>query len=249
MNRGDRLVFSNGILILSVLAGLLIYIFDAELNKLIQLYLVGVFISFTLSQTGMVMHWRKVREPGWRRSSIINGVGATMTAIVLVVVVATKFLEGAWIVITAIPILMYMMYSIHTHYTEVGRSSPIPTRLPKDKRAGHQNVVILVHKVDAATARAVGYVRSIRPATMRAVALDGSVRAAWQRLAPEIPLDIVGTTQGDAPRPGQGLPEGAAATICPRTTSSRSSSRRSSAAGAPGRSSGAPGCTGSRRRS
>jgi amino acid transporter len=196
MNRGDRLVFSNGILILSVLAGLLIYIFDAELNKLIQLYLVGVFISFTLSQTGMVMHWRKVQEPGWRRSSIINGIGATMTAIVLVVVIATKFLEGAWVVITAIPILMYMMYSIHSHYNEVRTKLADPSRLPKDKRAGHQNVVILVHKVDAATARAVGYVRSVRPATMRAVALDGSVGAAWQRLAPEIPLDVLGTSKG-----------------------------------------------------
>ncbi|MGH2755163.1 MAG: APC family permease [Actinomycetota bacterium] len=191
MNRGDRLVFSNGILILSVLAGLLIFIFDAELNSLIQLYLVGVFISFTLSQSGMVMHWRKFREPGWRRSAAINGFGASLTAIVLGVVVATKFLEGAWIVISAIPILMYLMYSIHTHYSEVRTKLDDPTRLPVDKRAGHQNVIIFVHKVDAATARAVGYVRSIRPSSMRAVALEGDSSATWKRLAPEIPLDII----------------------------------------------------------
>jgi amino acid transporter len=193
INRGDRLVFSNGILILSLLASLLIVVFTADLNKLIQLYLVGVFISFTLSQAGMVVHWRKTHEPGWQRSTVINAVGACMTAVVLVVVIMTKFIEGAWIVITGIPILMYLMHSIHHHYSEVRTKLADPSRLPTDKRAGHQNVVIFVHKVDAATARAVGYVRSLRPSTANAIALDGTVSAAWRRLAPEIPLEILGS--------------------------------------------------------
>jgi len=91
MNRGDRLVFSNGILILAILASILIVVFDADLNSLIQLYLVGVFISFTLSQSGMVVHWRRTRGPGWRRRLYINGFGASVTGLVFLVVVTTKF--------------------------------------------------------------------------------------------------------------------------------------------------------------
>ncbi len=191
MNRGDRLVFSNGILILSFLAGLLIWVFGADLNRLIQLYLVGVFISFTLSQGGMVMRWRKLKEPGWRRSLSINAVGMTTTAIVLVVVVLTKFTEGAWIVLTAIPILMYGMFSIHRHYTWVKEQLAHPERIPTDRRPGQQNLVILAHKVDAAAARAVGYARSVRPGSMTAIALDSGVAAGWKRLAPDIPLVIL----------------------------------------------------------
>ncbi len=100
-NRGDRLVFSNGILVVSVLAGLLIVAFGAQVSRLIQLYVVGVFTSFTLSQTGMVRHWLRSREKGWQRSVVFNAVGATATGVVLVVVIFAKFTHGAWIVIVA----------------------------------------------------------------------------------------------------------------------------------------------------
>jgi hypothetical protein len=96
---GDRLVFSNGVIILTLLASLLIVVFKADLNRLIQLYLVGMFGSFTLSQAGMVMYWRRTKEPGWRRSTAINGFGATLTGTVLLVVVQSKFLDGAYIVV------------------------------------------------------------------------------------------------------------------------------------------------------
>ena len=190
MNRGDRLVFSNGVVILSVLAGVLIVVFKADLNRLIQLYLVGVFVSFTLSQLGMVVHWRRSREKGWRRSTVINGVGALMTAVVLCVVIATKFTEGAWIVICAIPLLMLTMKAVHKHYTAVANELAHPERLPVDRRAGDQNMVILVTNMDTAAATAVGYVRSVRPKTATAVTFDPHLGATWRRFAPDIPISI-----------------------------------------------------------
>ena len=118
VNRGDRLVFSNGILILAVLASLLVVVFDADLNKLIQLYLVGVFISFTLSQAGMVVHWKRTREAGAGRRMLINGAGAAITGLVFLIVVTTKFTHGAWIVVCMIPLLILLMRSIEHHYRE-----------------------------------------------------------------------------------------------------------------------------------
>ncbi|MGI8407880.1 MAG: APC family permease, partial [Actinomycetota bacterium] len=191
LNRGDRLVFSNGILILSLLSGFLIYVFNADLNKLIQLYLVGVFISFTLSQLGMVKRWRRLRTPGWVRSSTINTVGAALTATVLCVVVATKFLDGAWIVLTATPIFMYGMYSIHKHYMDVKAQLSAEDRIPVDRRPGNQHMVMFVPKIDASTSRALGYALSIRPSSLSAITPDESIKDAWTELAPDVPLEVV----------------------------------------------------------
>jgi len=188
-NRGDRLVFSNGVIILAVLAGLLIYAFDANLTRLIQLYLVGVFISFTLSQSGMVVKTRREKPDGWKRRAAISAFGGTVTGIVLFVIAGTKFLLGAWIVLAAIPVVMYTMYSINKHYEEVGEQLTHESRRPVDRRPGNQHLVILVTRVDASVARALGYVRSIRPSSMRAVTTDPSNHAAWRRLAPDVPLD------------------------------------------------------------
>jgi amino acid transporter len=191
MNRGDRLVFSNGVVILAVLASVLIVIFDSNLNSLIQLYLVGVFISFTLSQAGMVVHWRRAPEPGSRNRILINGFGALITGIVFFVVVTTKFLGGAWIVIAAIPLLILLMRSISRHYADVASQLAHPERRPLDRRAGDHSMVILVEHVDAATARAVGYVRSVRPREATAITFDKGNAAAFRRLAPDIPLEIL----------------------------------------------------------
>jgi amino acid transporter len=119
-NRGDRLVFSNGIVILALFASLLFFIFDARLTSLIQLYLVGVFLSFTLSQWGMVSYWRKNKDGKSRRNLWLQGAGGAATALVLGVVVATKFLKGAWVVILMIPVLVFLMRSIKEHYAHVG---------------------------------------------------------------------------------------------------------------------------------
>jgi amino acid transporter len=193
MNRGDRLVFSNGVLILAALASILIVIFNADLNRLIQLYLVGVFVSFTLSQSGMVVHWKKLKEPGRTHRMFINGFGAVVTGLVFVVVVTTKFLTGAWIVVAAVPVLILMMRSIGVHYARVAEELDHPRRRPVERRIGNQHMVILVTRVDAAAARAVGYVRavSISPESVSAVTIDKSNAAAWRRLAPEIDLTVL----------------------------------------------------------
>ncbi len=172
-NRGDRLVFSNGVIVLAFLASLLIYAFDASLSQLIQLYVVGVFTSFTLSQAGMVRHWLKVRRRGtkeargWQRSLLINAVGAVATATVLIVVVETKFVHGAWIVIAAMPVIIAGFYAIHRHYTMVERQR---NRGGESLSEPGANIVVLhVQRLDAATAEAIGYVRSFAGNDFRAI--------------------------------------------------------------------------------
>jgi amino acid transporter len=191
-NRGDRLVFSNGVIVLAVLAGALIYAFDANLSRLIQLYVVGVFTSFTLSQAGMVRHWMRERERGphaargWRRSIVINGIGAATTGVVLSVIAATKFVHGAWIVITAMPFIVVGLLGIRRHYlwadSQVRRGSVRP-------RADARNhVVLLVRHFDAAAAEALGYLRAIRPNSVDVVIpgtdpIDPETQQAWHMFA------------------------------------------------------------------
>ena len=119
MNQGDRLAFSNGIVGLSILASVLLVLYGGDTHSLIPLYMIGVFVSFTLSQSGMVMHWRRVRGPGWRSSAGINGFGAMVTAIVLVVVAVTKAHEGAWIVLLLIPVHVLFFRVTKRHYDGV----------------------------------------------------------------------------------------------------------------------------------
>ncbi len=172
-NRGDRLVFSNGVIILAVFASLLIVVFDADLNRLIQLYVVGVFTSFTLSQTGMVRHWLKEKHKGeaaakgWQRSIVINAIGAAATFLVLIIVTYTKFIEGAWIVITAIPIIVLTFLSIHRHYTAIMTQLRRGTVSPDDVGVNH--VILLVRDLGPSTAEALGYVRSFRPLDVHAL--------------------------------------------------------------------------------
>jgi amino acid transporter len=190
VNRGDRLVFSNGVVVLSVLAGLMIYIFDAELDRLIHFYVVGVFTSFTLSQTGMVRHWRaEVRRgtaaKGWRRSIVINGIGATTTFVVLIVVILSKFTEGAWLSMLIIALLVPVFYAIHRHYEWV--RSIVTRGSERPGLAGQTHVVLLVREIDAATAEALGYIRSFHPRSVRVVTPRPTVPAEladrWAGLA------------------------------------------------------------------
>ncbi|HET6770314.1 MAG TPA: APC family permease [Actinomycetota bacterium] len=174
-NRGDRLVFSNGIIVLAVFAGLLIWAFDAEVSKLIQLYVVGVFTSFTLSQTGMVRHWLSERGSGWKRSIVINGVGAVATGVVLVVIASTKFIHGAWIVIVAIPIIVWLLFALHRHYEHV--HAQLHRGVVSIGDVGANRVVLVLTDVDAAASEALGYIRSFRPAEVRTIYV-GPRRAA-----------------------------------------------------------------------
>jgi amino acid transporter len=202
LNRGDRLVFSNGVIVLALLASLLIIVFKANLTSLIQLYLVGVFISFTMSQFGMVLRWKRRKGARWQRSLVINACGGTITGIVFFVVVSTKFGRpphpGAWIVVTVIPIVMYAMFSVYRHYTALARELEHPERRPADRRPGNQHMVIVVNGVDAAAARAVGYARSVRPSSIAAITLDKGCAKAWDGLAPEIELTVLSRSNSHA---------------------------------------------------
>jgi amino acid transporter len=176
-NLGDRLVYSNGIVVLSAAAGILIVVFDANLDRLIQLYIVGVFTAFTLTQAGMVRHWLRVRSQGeqdsrgWRVSIAINGVAAVLTGLVLVITVLTKFVHGAWIAISAMPLLVMMFLSVHRHYAATRRQ--LSLRRVVSREVGDNHVVLLVPDLSPATAEALGYVRSFRPPDLRALYIGG----------------------------------------------------------------------------
>src|SRR5205823_1086667 len=120
-NLGDRLVFSNGILVLTGIACALLWVYDASVDSLIHLYVIGVFTAFTLSQSGMVRHWWRTRDPGWRHRLAINAVGASATGVVTAVVIWTKFAEGAWLVTVAIPLLVFGCLGVNRHYRRFSR--------------------------------------------------------------------------------------------------------------------------------
>ncbi len=202
--RGDRLAYSNGIIILAAFAIVLIVSFNAEVTRLIQLYIVGVFVSFTLSQTGMVRHWtrllRSERDPAERgrmqRSRVINGVGLSVTAVVLVVVLITKFLLGAWIAIAAMIVLFVLMKGIHQHYTRVAEELVVDededTVLPSRTHA-----IVLVSKIHKPTMRAVAYARAMRPTTLEAITVSvdaeetRALQREWDRREIPVPLKVL----------------------------------------------------------
>ena len=194
INRGDRLVFSNGITVLALLAGLLIVIYDASVERLIGLYVWGVFASFTLSQAGMVVRWRRLKPEGWKRQAAISGVGAATTGLVLIVVTITKFKTGVWIVMIAVGLLVLMFKAIGRHYQSVSEQLRLPEKRPP--RIEETRALLLVARVDTATMRALGYARSLRPAELKALHVGGGEEArllqqAWEERRLNIPLEVV----------------------------------------------------------
>ena len=191
-NRGDRLVFSNGVVVLALLASLLVYIFDAELTRLIQLYVVGVFTAFTLSQAGMVRRWLRIRAEGWTRAAVINGIGAATTGIVLIIVVLTKFTHGAWIVMVAVPIIVGFFLAVHRHYELTASllrradTEGATLRSPRENR-----FLVLVRDFGPATADAVAHLRLLRPADVTPLYIGPvdafeETRSRWTWAAPRL---------------------------------------------------------------
>jgi hypothetical protein len=212
-SRGDRLTFSNGILFLSAMAIALIVAFDAQVTRLIQLYIVGVFVSFNFSQLGMIRHWsrhlRTETDPGARRrmvrSRAINAFGLAMTAVVLVVVLVTKFLAGAWIAILAMGAFFMVMQAIRRHYDAVAEELAADTddqRLPTRVHA-----IVLVSKVHKPTLRALAYAKASRPNVLEAVmvATEPAERDAitdeWDRRSLDVPLKILDSPYREIIRP------------------------------------------------
>ena len=179
--RGDRLAFSIGIIFLAVLAGLLLVIFEGNTTALINLYAVGVFMSFTLSQGGMVLHWWRLRkrQRGWQRSMLINGLGAVSTLVVATVIATTKFLEGAWIVIILIPLLVLMFMSIHRHYRRVELERVAD--LPIHARDIHHRLIVPIALLNSAAQQSLAYARSFSEhVTAVHVSVDPQHAAALQ---------------------------------------------------------------------
>jgi amino acid transporter len=214
--RGDRLAFSNGILILASAASFLIIIYHAEVTKLIQLYIVGVFVSFTLSQTGMIRHWNRhlsfERDPAARsrmmRSRVINAIGATMSAIVLLVVLATKFVHGAGYAIAAMVVLFFMMLGIHRHYDRVRQELSVSEDdVDAQLLPSRVHAIVLVSKIHKPTLRALAYARATRPSKLEAITVNvepdetRALQAEWDRRNIPVPLKALDSPYREITRP------------------------------------------------
>ncbi|MGZ8476321.1 MAG: APC family permease [Candidatus Limnocylindria bacterium] len=182
--RGERLAFTTGIVALSGLAALLLVVFDASVTALIPLYTLGVFLAFTLSQWSMVVRWWRRREEGWRRGLIINGVGALTTGVIALIVVQSKFLSGAWMVVIAIPLLVFLMVGIRSHYRSVELGLAL-ARIPAGGRAAqHPIVIVPIARLDEPARQAIAFANSIsKEATAVHVTNDGDagdeLRSQW----------------------------------------------------------------------
>jgi amino acid transporter len=172
-NLGDRLVFSNGILVLAGISALLLVAFKADVNSLIHLYVIGVFTAFTLSQAGMVRYWLRTRAGSWRRSVAINAVGGATTGVVAVIVVVTKFSEGAWMVVVAIPLLILSFLAVNRHYRFVARRLRAGTAAVLARRECHNTVILYVEQLDAAAEEALWYAREVSNGSFHAVHVPG----------------------------------------------------------------------------
>lgn len=210
--RGDRLSFSNGIVVLSLIAGFLVYVFDAEVSKLIQLYILGVFLSFTLSQVGMVRHWNTELRSGnntlsaaaINRKRVLNAVGAGATGVVLIVVLFTKFMHGAWIVCIAIPLFWSLMRAVKAHYDHVD------ARLqPKGRMTLPSNVhaVVLISRLHQPALNAISFARATRPSTIVALTVQTDPRESrelmheWQAQDIPVPLVVIDSPYREIVRP------------------------------------------------
>ncbi|WP_432546259.1 APC family permease [Kineococcus sp. SYSU DK004] len=213
--RGDRLAFSNGILALAGAAIVLVLAFDAEVTRLIQLYIVGVFVSFTVSQLGMVRHWTRhlrtetdaAARARMTRSRVVNSVGFALTGLVLVIVLLTKFTQGAWIAVLAMAVVFVNMRLIQRHYSSVARELAVPDdpaakALPTGVRA-----VVLVSKLHKPTLRALAYARAARNTDLQAVtvAVDPqetrALQERWERLGVPLPLTVLDSPYREVTRP------------------------------------------------
>ena len=174
VNLGDRLVYSNGIVVLAAIAALLIWAFNADVIALIHLYVIGVFTAFTISQAGMVRHWLKREQPGWRWRAVVNGVGALATGLVAIVVVESKFTQGAWAVIVAIPILIACFYGVRRHYSKVARRLRAGVAAVTEAPPATNRVVLYVESFDAALEEAVWYARQVAGDDFSAIHVPGS---------------------------------------------------------------------------
>ena len=193
---GDRLVLANGILLLAIATGVLVVVFGGDTHALVPLFAVGVFLAFTLSQAGMVVHWRRQQGRGWFLKSTINGVGALATGLAVAVIGVSKFLEGAWITILVIPLLVVVFLQIRVHYREVARQLSLQGVALSNPTPAAPRVVIPISGVHRGIVDAIDYARSIS-GDVTAVYIElepGSgerIREKWEAWWPHVPLVVL----------------------------------------------------------
>ncbi|MGW6914446.1 APC family permease [Kitasatospora sp. NPDC054939] len=213
--RGDRLAFSNGIIALAVVAGGLLWLYDANVTDLIHLYILGVFTSFTLSQIGMVRHWNRLlaaeTDPAVRsaahRSRAINALGGVTTALVLVIVLLTKFTQGAWLAVLAAAVLWVMMRGIRRHYDAVSAELAVDDPHAESVRPSRVHGIVLVSTLHKPTLRALGYAQAFRPDTLEAVTVaveaegTAELRELWARYGMAVPLKVLDSPYREITKP------------------------------------------------
>jgi amino acid transporter len=199
-NRGDRLVFSNGVIFLAIAAAVLVVAFGGVTNALIPLYAVGVFTGFTLSQVGMVRHHVREKEPGWRWKSVLNGVGATATFVVLMIVAITKFSSGAWLPVVVIPAIVVTFKAIKRHYSHVAEALRVdPGYRPELRR---HTVIVLAESVHVGVIEAIAYAQATAPDHLLAMTVVGDdasaerAQKAWTAHGIDVPLEVVVSPTG-----------------------------------------------------
>jgi amino acid transporter len=204
-NRGDRLVFSNGVLVLAGAAALLIVAFGGVTTALIPLYAVGVFMSFTLSQFGMLVHHRKEAAPGYKRRMLVSGFGSFLTFVVLIIVATTKFTDGAWVPLIVIPSIVLLFKSIHKHYKTVAAGLAVTPDF-KVRKMNH-TVVVLVGSIHKGVLEALAYAKSLRPNRLVALSVvsdeeeQAKIEQAWLEYQMDIPLEILYSPYRELARP------------------------------------------------
>jgi amino acid transporter len=204
INLGDRLVYSNGIIVLAAIASFLIWIFHADVLALIHLYVIGVFTAFTLSQAGMVRYWVRRRDPGWRKSVTLNAIGCAATGLVALLVIQAKFTAGAWAVIVAIPVMIVGFYGVNRHYRKVERRLRAGVAAVAAAPAPTNEVVLYVDTADAALNEALWYARQIAGDDFRAIHSRGAhsdpgIRARFRTLTDIRPdLEVLEPEDGRA---------------------------------------------------
>jgi amino acid transporter len=206
-NRGDRLVFSNGIVILAIFSGVLVSAFGGDTSRLIPLYAVGVFLSFTLSQSGMVVHWLRERanKTNWKKSLVINAIGALATFIVLCVFIATKFIHGAWIVVVVIPLLVVLFRAIQRHYVMVAKQ--LSTEGLEPLRPIKHTVIVPISGIHRGVVSALQYAKSIASDKVQAVYVDfeeeatANLKDKWERWGAGVQLVVLRSPYRELTRP------------------------------------------------
>jgi len=204
--RGHRLVFSNGILALAAAASVVIVVFAASVTRMIPLYALGVFTSFTLSQSGMAKRHLRLREEGWRRGLLINGLGAMTTLVVTAIIAVEKFTKGAWIVVVFVPVMVFLLVRVNRTYEAEAEALMAGLERIGRQTGLHHQVVVLVDRLDEKTLHALQYALTIEPQDLRAVHLDSdpaateALRQAWQRYRVRFPLEMVACPSGQRGR-------------------------------------------------